>query len=303
MHSRSQDFGHHGGTNHSTRLAEMLPIEAIDMAEVALPLQACTLAAEPELSADALAEVLAKRSAETPATTMDIELLFKELARGRWSIACCFFSDDAFYIALRAPDRIASDRRLASRRLSVLEKVLLYGGQKPVAAELGLAPSTVAIIAGNCLRAMGLDCGASRAPVPLTLAVHARHGKTALTQARLRTVTHAGRTYSVVSTPRPERSLADALSRAEYAVTRLLLEGKTHAEIAAVRNTSVRTVANQLAAAFHKLGVSGRSELVCYLVNPDFEPLNDSTGSASEPPPGSECAEQELAPQSSAASM
>ncbi len=281
----------------------MLANGAIDMAKFALPLEPCAPCAEPELAADALATMLAERSAETSATAMDIELLLKELARGRWRIACCFFSDDAFSIALESPERIALDRRLASRRLSVLEKVLLYGGQKPVAAELGLAPSTVAIIAGNCLRAMGLDCGASRAPVPLTLAVHARHRKTPLTQARLSSVTYAGRSYSIVSTPRPERSLADALSRAEYAVTRLLLEGKTHAEIAAVRNTSVRTVANQLAAAFHKLGVSGRSELICSLVNPDFEPLNDASGSASEPPPAHErAAEPELAPPPSQAS-
>jgi hypothetical protein len=37
----------------------------------------------------------------------------------------------------------------------------------------------------------------------------------------------------------------------------------------------VRTIANQLASAFHKLGVSGRSELLCQLVAQDspFPPL------------------------------
>jgi DNA-binding CsgD family transcriptional regulator len=277
VHSRSHDFGHPVGNELSSRLTELLPVVPVTMTGFAGALQSRELAADSEFDANLLAEALLRRVPEAPSAPMEIALLFKELTRGRWRIACCFSSDESFFVALTSPDRITSDRRLASKRLDVLEKVLLYGGQKPVAAELGLAPSTVAIIAGNCLRAMGLDCGASRAPVPLALAVHAQHEKTSLTQARLRTVTHAGRTYTVVSTQRPEVCLSEALSRAEFAVTRLLLEGKTHAEISAIRRTSVRTVANQLAAAFHKLGVSGRSELVCYLVNPDFEPLSDAS--------------------------
>jgi len=48
-------------------------------------------------------------------------------------------------------------------------------------------------------------------------------------------------------------------------VTRLLIEGKSYQDMAKLRDTSKRTVANQLASAFHRLGISGRAELLCLL--------------------------------------
>lgn len=193
--------------------------------------------------------------------------LWNDLSLGRARMRECFFDDDTCYLAVEAVSPPARpERRLQPRKLRVLERVLLRGGQKPVAAELGLAPSTVAIIAGGCLRAMGIDSGASRAPLPLWMSLHAVHENTVYREARLSTITHGGHTYSILAVPRPERRLRQLVSPAEYAVLRLLVEGMSHAEMAKVRNTSVRTIANQLASAFHKLGVSGRSELLCQLV-------------------------------------
>jgi DNA-binding CsgD family transcriptional regulator len=68
--------------------------------------------------------------------------------------------------------------------------------------------------------------------------------------------------YRWVLLPRPDVDLWTGLSPAEADVARMLLEGRTHAEIAALRGTSMRTVANQLAASFQKLHVSGRSQLL-----------------------------------------
>jgi DNA-binding CsgD family transcriptional regulator len=51
------------------------------------------------------------------------------------------------------------------------------------------------------------------------------------------------------------------LSQAEAGVAALLLEGKSNADIARARGTSVHTVANQVANIFKKLGVASRSEL------------------------------------------
>ena len=45
-----------------------------------------------------------------------------------------------------------------------------------------------------------------------------------------------------------------------------MVSGDSDAEIAARRGTSVRTVSNQLAALYRKLGVRGRSELVAAVV-------------------------------------
>jgi len=70
-----------------------------------------------------------------------------------------------------------------------------------------------------------------------------------------------------ISVARPDNQLAEWLSPAEYAVTRLLIEGKSYEELARLRQTSKRTVANQLASAFHRLGISGRAELLCLLAS------------------------------------
>ena len=51
------------------------------------------------------------------------------------------------------------------------------------------------------------------------------------------------------------------LTPAEREVLRSLLDGMTRASIARARATSERTVANQIASIFRKLGVHSRSEL------------------------------------------
>lgn len=52
-----------------------------------------------------------------------------------------------------------------------------------------------------------------------------------------------------------------ALSAAERAVAQLAIEGASNAVIARRRGTSERTVANQLARLYRKLGVGSRAEL------------------------------------------
>lgn len=57
-------------------------------------------------------------------------------------------------------------------------------------------------------------------------------------------------------------TLDDArLSPAERDVALLLLQGRDNASIARLRGTAVRTIANQVASIFAKLGVHSRSEL------------------------------------------
>jgi DNA-binding NarL/FixJ family response regulator len=59
--------------------------------------------------------------------------------------------------------------------------------------------------------------------------------------------------------------IPQGLSAAERAVVTGLLAGKSNADIAKARHTSVRTVANQVASLFRKLGVHSRAQLVAAL--------------------------------------
>jgi DNA-binding CsgD family transcriptional regulator len=65
----------------------------------------------------------------------------------------------------------------------------------------------------------------------------------------------------VISVPTPGETFRDRISSAELDVVQLSIQGEPHSSVARLRGTSVRTVANQLASAFAKLKVSGRSEV------------------------------------------
>ena len=70
--------------------------------------------------------------------------------------------------------------------------------------------------------------------------------------------------FVVLSMP-AARIDVSGLSRAEFAVAERLLRGHSNARIARARKTSARTVANQVASIFRKLGVRSRRELLARL--------------------------------------
>lgn len=198
---------------------------------------------------------------------MDLSALWHELVSGRTRVADSFCTKQRCFLILQAARGASvASGRLSARNVQFLERVLLGHGQKCVALDSQLAPSTIALTVAECLRAMGLDRRPSRAPAVLAMALHAYRGESEFRVARVSELHHAGKTYRAVSTVRPDLALYDLLSPAEYEVVRLLIEGKTYAEIAMVRNTSVRTIANQIGSAFQKLSVSGRGELLGHLV-------------------------------------
>ena len=66
--------------------------------------------------------------------------------------------------------------------------------------------------------------------------------------------------YLVLSFPTPGWELPPSLSPSERDVAAAILQGLSNAQIAAQRRTSVRTIANQIASIFGKLGVASRTE-------------------------------------------
>jgi DNA-binding NarL/FixJ family response regulator len=75
----------------------------------------------------------------------------------------------------------------------------------------------------------------------------------------------AGEELAVFSLPLAPPALPKSLSDSERTVALALLEGLSNSEIATARHTSVRTVANQVALLFRKMGVRSRSEAVIAL--------------------------------------
>lgn len=78
---------------------------------------------------------------------------------------------------------------------------------------------------------------------------------------RATTLHHEGVDYVVVSYPIRPRPGLERLSPSEREIAALVLRGESNAAIARARGVAVRTVANQLASMFRKLGVGSRVEL------------------------------------------
>lgn len=79
---------------------------------------------------------------------------------------------------------------------------------------------------------------------------------------------HADGDLAVISARVAQPGVRVHLTDAERAIVRRIASGDSNRAIAEARGTSARTVANQIAAIFAKLGVASRSELLARLRGP-----------------------------------
>lgn len=73
--------------------------------------------------------------------------------------------------------------------------------------------------------------------------------------------TFRGEEFAVLVVSQPAPSYLDDLSGAEREICAYILAGRSNADIAKLRGTSINTVENQIASLFRKLGIYSRSEL------------------------------------------
>ncbi|HEY4102485.1 MAG TPA: LuxR C-terminal-related transcriptional regulator [Polyangiaceae bacterium] len=207
---------------------------------------------------------------EATAEPIDLALLWRELVNGEVRVTQSFASEERCYLVLeRGREHRTRARIPQSRKIRILESLFFLGAQKNVALEFGVSLSSVAGVTKECLLALGLPCKPSRVSPLVIAAAHAARGDSIVCWGRASQFSHAGATYRVVSFARPDSDLARYLTPAQYEVVRLRVEGMSHTEIAVSRHRSRRTIANQLAESFRRLGVSGRAELIrCLITQP-----------------------------------
>lgn len=165
-------------------------------------------------------------------------------------------------------------RRTARRPLTsstgwhVAERILCGEQPKVIADDLSVSRSTVC---GYWQAAMGALCEPryfSKALAFLVLCAGSTRGAF-LEPATVHEVNSQG--HAVVSVRLDDtRLLSAGLSRAELHIARAVIAGKRAAEICIERQTSPRTVANQLSAIYRKFRISGRRELVIAILVRSF---------------------------------
>jgi DNA-binding NarL/FixJ family response regulator len=226
----------------------MLDVHLTDGEPSAEPLAAAILAADQSTAEDIL-----------------LREVWGQLVGGACTVLCGFFSQTRFGIVVRRIPE--SERRpLARRQLELLQGTLAGSSQKRMALEAGLACSTVAVELRAAIRQLGCSCRPSRAHPILMLMASAASTNSHRTAA-LGSLRVGGVQMETIGLARPEAN-AD-VTPAERAIVRLLVEGVCYAKISRSRGRSRRTIANQVAAVFRRLNVSGRNELVHYLLADD----------------------------------
>jgi len=163
-------------------------------------------------------------------------------------------------LTLRVRRQEATPKPTPAKERRVLSLLVEGASQKQIAYELGVSPPAVSICVRNLLEKLVLD-----QTLHLILLVRAVDGisETRLMETSRLDTSFGPDEFALHVAPDPDA--VARLTLAELDVTLAVLEGQTNSMIATHRRTSLRTVVNQLAAVFRKLGVSGRLELVSRL--------------------------------------
>jgi DNA-binding CsgD family transcriptional regulator len=212
--------------------------------------------------------VRARRSALELRMRADCGGVWREIVEGSLSVADSFVEADQVFLIV---ERLPKLHAVRPRNVETLQRVLLADAQKVVSVDLGVSASTVASRAKRELASIGVRTVPSKIPAILFVVARASQGGCGESVACSSEFEASGRRYFALTVVLP-RAFAVALSPAIQDVVRLRIEGRTHAEIARIRQTSRRTIANQLATAFHRLGKSGRCGLLDALA---LQPRND----------------------------
>lgn len=174
--------------------------------------------------------------------------------------------DDAMCRAVLRRERPPG--KLSARERCVIEKLIGGSSQKTISYDLNVALTTVSVHLRVALDKLGVRLWEHAALAGAIIqsssdAIDSRGGHLGSDQS-----------LAVVKVELCHRSLGE-LTCAEREVALLVLDGLTNAEIGIQRKTSPRTVANQVAAVFRKLGVHGRLELIRRLALPATAPVTE----------------------------
>ena len=149
---------------------------------------------------------------------------------------------------------------LTPREHRVVGRAAAGMSNKVGAAEVGESPSSFSRVLWSAMGKLGVKSRASLIEVSVRLRAVADPSQGEVEVMPMQVL---GMEAWIVSAP--SLRLPDSFTPAESQVLRLLMEGHSNAEIATTRETSQRTVANQLAALYRKCGVVTREELIAQL--------------------------------------
>lgn len=205
-------------------------------------------------------------------TDFELGELWRRLGSCEWQVRDTFATEARLYVTVMESD-VRRRRPGSDAGLAMIEQILVGQSSKAVAIDRRVSDSTIALSIKKRLQLMGLSCKVRAMPLVLTMAARSACGR--LRDPLFGRLAPLGGDLSagewVVSVAHPDFRFPKLLSAAERAVLIHALQGKTYVQIATARETSLRTVANQLASIFRKLGVSGYGQTLDLLLSRTFD--------------------------------
>jgi DNA-binding CsgD family transcriptional regulator len=189
---------------------------------------------------------------QDPGAALD---LWRELIAGRWTIVDRFEScGRRLLVAHENVPEAAPLRELSPPQHTIVRKLLEGLSLSRIAADLGTTPSTVTEHLRQVLRKLRLRSASELA----TFGECLKRCQSAPFELQ-------GFEGLLIDAGPSCDAVLRHLSVAERKIAGLVLDGLSTAEIAELRRCAYRTVANQLASLYEKLGVSSRVELGAYV--------------------------------------
>lgn len=197
---------------------------------------------------DRLRELVRRRELERSVRTAS-DGMWSELADGRWTLIDHFDSNgQRVVLALRNAPRGESLCRLTRQEVEALGRARTGASNKEIALSMNISMSSVT----RLLQSVAWKLNAAVADIIQFLPADT---------IRCRSLLFGNSSLTVFSRDAVSE-WQSVLSDTEKSVVAAVLRGCSNRKIAAMRGRSVRTVINQLASAFEKLGVRSRRELV-----------------------------------------
>jgi DNA-binding NarL/FixJ family response regulator len=214
--------------------------------------------------------------------------LWQDMTSGRIGIKRYHDERGRRFLVLKPPSKAAQLAELSDRERRVMGYRAFGQGFRQIADELGVATATVmadlakarrrlgvasdlelpAILAAGLRKVAVTERGRKSAAKPLSVKLHRREiWRQAFRVPRglRREPSRKATERLIISFPISEIGWRQGLSAAEISVAKDVLAGTDRSQVAAKRGTAVRTIVNQLASVFRKLGVSSRLELSLYV--------------------------------------
>lgn len=201
-----------------------------------------------------------------PATPSELSQAWEDLVSGRARISASYSSRSRHFIELVAPKAHVATRIPSARELSLLTQSFEGSPRKVVADEVNRSISCVSSTVCRLLSTFGLAGGCRYAPI-LPMIMYREWLLMRRASDILPCSPQSPSAAWVISVVRPDLVLRSQLTGAEQDVLQKLVDGMTYAEVASGRARAHRTICNQVANIYRKIGISGRGALLAWLVD------------------------------------